>query len=365
MNFLGWVGAALTAVGTSVIPTLALAGPVQVFLDRLVKQENLPGTVLLVSGPQGRELAASGVANRKTQEAMTPNTRFYIASSGKLVTAVATLQLVQEKRLELPQRVFERVKGIKGIAGSSGLRNIQTVTLEQLLAHRSGLAEYFTDEFEAEAAKQPDRRWTVSESLAFAYGQAAQARPGREFNYTNTNYVLLGHLIEQADQMSYGASVQRRIFDPLNMSATTVGAHKAPTGLAHGYRTNDRGRLEDVSESGWNAITGDGAVVTTVLDYEVFLHALFRDAKLLPMKAVTQMCQAPAQAPDSDYGLGCSIRVTPWGEAWGHNGSISGFNADTWYLPKLGVTVVFFTNGDFRSDDPDLVNRAVRAYLKK
>ena len=341
------------------------AGPVQVFLDRLVEQENLAGAVLLVSGPKGRELAVSGVANRKTQEAITPDTRFYIASSGKLVTAVATLQLVQEKRLELPQRIVEQVKGIKGIAGTSGLRNIQAVTLEQLLTHRSGLAEYFTDEFEREAARWPDKRWSVTESLAFAYGQPAQARPGREFNYTNTNYVLLGHLIEQADQISYGESVQRRIFDPIGMSATTIGAQKVPTGLAHGYSANGRGQLGDVSESGWNAITGDGAVVTTALDYEAFLHALFRDVSLLPVKAVAQMCRAPVDAPESDYGLGCSIMETPWGEAWGHSGSISGFNADTWYIPKQGVTVVFFTNGDFRSDDPELVVRAVRAYLKK
>ena len=111
---------------------------------------------------------------------------------------------VQEKRLELPQRVFERVKGITGTAGASGLRNIQAVTMEQLLSHRSGLAEYFTDEFEIEVARQPEKRWTVAESLAFAYGQPAQARPGREFSYTNTNYVLLGHLIEQADQTSPG-----------------------------------------------------------------------------------------------------------------------------------------------------------------
>lgn len=365
MNFSGCAGAALIAVCTGITPVLALAGPVQLFLDKLIAQEKLPGAVLLVSGPQGRKLAVSGVANRKTQEAMTPNTRFYIASSGKLVTAVATLQLVQEKRLELPQRVFEQVKGIKGIAGSAGLRNIQRVTLEHLLTHRSGLAEYFTDDFEEEAARQPDKRWTVPESLAFAYGQPAQAPPGREFNYTNTNFVLLGHLIEQVDQSSYSASVQRRIFDPLGMLATTVGARKSPTGLAHGYRTQARGRFEDVSESGWNAITGDGAVVTTVLDYEAFLHALFRDARLLPMKTVAHMCQPPVDAPESGYGLGCSVMDTPWGEAWGHNGSISGFNADTWYLPKRGVTVVFFTNGDFRSDDPEIVVRAVRAYLKK
>ena len=63
--------------------------------------------------------------------------------------------------------------------------------------------------------------------------------------------------------------------------------------------------------------------------------------------------------------MSCSVLETPWGEAWGHNGSVTGFNADTWYIPKLGVDVVFFANGDAGSNDPELVVRAVRAYLKK
>ena len=76
MNFLGCAAAAFVTGCAGVTPVLALAGLVQGFLDRLVKHENLPGAVLLVSGPQGRELAASGVANRKTREVMTPGTRF-------------------------------------------------------------------------------------------------------------------------------------------------------------------------------------------------------------------------------------------------------------------------------------------------
>jgi len=102
----------------------AWAGPIQPLLDRLVKEERLPGAVLLVSGPAGRQIAAA------------PHTRFYIASSGKLVTATMALQLVQEGRLGLSDPVLPWVSDIEGI---TGLRNIRVVTLEQLLKHRSGL----------------------------------------------------------------------------------------------------------------------------------------------------------------------------------------------------------------------------------
>ncbi|SFC12028.1 D-alanyl-D-alanine carboxypeptidase [Polaromonas sp. OV174] len=356
------LGLALAALMAAVVPARILAAPLQPFLDRLVKQEKLPGAVLLVSGPQGREVVAAGFADLKTRERMTPQTRFYIASSGKLVTAAATLQMVQEQRFKLADPVFPWVKSVPGIAK---LRNIQTVTVEQLLQHRSGLAEYFTDDFESEAAEQPEKRWSAEESLAFAFGEKAQARPGREHIYTNTNYVLLGQLISQADRLSYAQAVQKRIFERVGMPSTTIATRQEASGLAHGYSVNEQGKRQNVSYSGWSAITGDGAVVTTAADYEAFLLALFRDGKLLPRKTVAQMCSAQEEDRGSGYGLGCTVQETPWGEAWGHNGSISGFNADTWYIPKLGVSVVFLTNGDFQSDEPDLVVRAVKAYLKQ
>jgi D-alanyl-D-alanine carboxypeptidase len=353
--------ATLAALAGLLTPQAATAGPVQDYLDRLVRTEKLPGAVLLVSGPRGRELATAGVANLQTREPVTAQTRFYIASSGKLVTAVATLQLVQERRLRLSDKVYPLVRNIPGI---SRLRNVQAVTVEQLLNHHSGMADYFDDDFEAMALAAPERIFTADESLAHAYGMKANARPGAEYDYNNTNYVLLGRLIELTDNTPYAAAVQRRMLDPVGMSATSVGARKGTPGLAHGYATRDSGKRQDVSHTGWNAITGDGAIVTTALDYEAFIQALFRDGKLLPAATVRQMCTPPEASPDSGYGLGCSIEESHWGDAWGHNGSISGFNADTWYFPKIGVTVVFMTNGDFKSDESDVVHRAVRAYLR-
>lgn len=364
MTALLWRHAA-TAVAALVIlalAPLAHAGPLQAFLDRFIEQEDLPGAVLLVSGPAGREIAASGVARRKPREAMTPDTRFYIASSGKLTTATAALQLVHEGKLSLNEPVWPTLQGVPGLAK---LRNIQSVTLDQLLKHRSGLAEYYSDDFEAKARRQPDKRFSAAESLAFAYGERAQGKPGRQHDYTNTNYVLLGELIERTDRQPFERALQQRIFGPAGMSHTSVGARKAEKGLAHGYSYDDEDRLRDISASGWSAITGDGPIVTTAADYEAFLFALFRDGKLLPKAQVARMCTPQAEEPDSEYGLGCQVMDTPWGPAWGHSGSVPGFNADTWYLPQLGIAVVFMTNGDPDSEDPDIVVRAVKAYLKK
>jgi D-alanyl-D-alanine carboxypeptidase len=341
---------------------MLLAGPIQPMLDQLVKAEKLPGAVLLVSGPRGRQVAVTGVANLKTREQMTEHTRFYIASSGKLVTAAAAMQLVQEGRVKLSDPVYP---WFSGVAGIDKLRNIKAVTIEQLLAHRSGLAEYYNDAFESDAAKVPEKRWGVAESLSYAFGMRAQSKPGQEFNYTNTNYVLLGGLLEQVDGNTYTKSVQRRIFDPVGMSNTTIGATKVSSGIAHGYSRDDAGKRKDVSYSGWSAVTGDGAVVTTVSDYEAFLKAFFRNAKLLPVKTVARMCRPATNDPASDYGLGCAIEDTRWGVAWGHNGSISGFNSVTWYIPKIDVILVFFTNGDLNSEGADVLEKAVKAYLKE
>jgi D-alanyl-D-alanine carboxypeptidase len=353
---------ALSGMITVLTTLSAHAGPLQAFLDRFIEKEDLPGAVLLVSGPQGRQVVASGVARRKPREDMTPDTRFYIASSGKLTTATAALQLVKEGKLSLEEPVWPRLEDVPGLAK---LRNIQSVTLDQLLKHRTGLAEYYTDDFEAKARRKPDKRFSAAESLAFAYGERPQGKPGRQHEYTNTNYVLLSELVERTDRQTFERALQQRIFGPAGMSHSSVGARKTEKGLAHGYSYDDEGRLRDISASGWSAITGDGPIVTTAADYEAFLFALFRDGKLLPKALVAHMCTPQAEEPDSEYGLGCQVMDTPWGQAWGHNGSVPGFNADTWYIPKLGIAVVFMTNGDPDSDDPDIVVRAVKAYLKK
>lgn len=342
------------------VTVTARAEPLQPTLDRIARQDKLPGAVLLVSGPNGRQFVASGRANVWSRAPMLPNTRFYIASSGKLVTTAAILQLVGEGRIALSDRIYNAVKGIPGI---DRLANVREVTLAQLLTHRSGMAEYYADAFTNAADKQKDRIFSADESLAYAYGLAAEDRPGNAYSYCNTNFVLLGRIIELLDRSSYADSLKRRIFDRAGMTATTVGARRGASNLAYAHVRDDDGPWQDVSHAGWNSITGDGGIVTTAADYEAFLFALFRDGRLLPARELRQALTVPRGNQEDSYGHGVEVKSSAWGALYGHDGYIPGFTAETWYLAELKTAVVFLTNGD-RARDTDVVKQIVRAYLR-
>lgn len=335
------------------------AESLQMVIDDIVRHDKVPGAVLLVSGPSGREIVAAGIADRATNAPMRPDSRFYIASSGKLITTAAMLQLIGEGRIGINDKVFGTLKPVPGIAR---LANIRTVTLAQLLTHRSGIPDYYSDSFTEQAEKQRDKRFTADESVAFAYGSDAENEPGEAFDYSNTNFVLLGRIAEILTGSSYADLVRRRVFTPAGMTSTTVGADKTTPNLAHGYAKSDDGDLQDVSFNGWNAITGDGAIVTAAADCEALLFAMFRDGKLLTPDE-TKLAESVARGnEDAGYGHGIEIGAGKRGTMVGHSGYIPGFTAEVWYLPALKLAVVFFCNGD-REDGGDVIAQAVNAYL--
>ena len=328
------------------------------YLARFVDEERLPGAVLAVTSPVGTVIATAGVAQVATQTPVRPDTRFYIASSGKLMTSAAVLQMAQAGKFQLKDKV---ARLIEPFAGMRGIANIERVTVEQLLKHRSGLAEYYGDAFERAAQKAPHKRWSVAESLSFIVDEDANSEPGAAYEYINSNYVLLGHLIASQDKSSYEQAIRQRLIEPLGLTHTTVGARADEPNLAHGYEQKRSGRLKDVSHGGWAAVTGDGGIVTTAPDYDRFLRALFRDNKVMGTDAVKRMCTRQREEPDADYGLGCMVIRTQGGDAWGHNGSIAGFNADAWYVPKLDVSIALFANGEYEAESADIIQQVLKA----
>lgn len=337
---------------------LASKSALQAYLSQFVEEEGLPGAVLAVTAPSGNVVVTAGVAQVASKAPVRPETRFYIASSGKLMTSAAVLQLEQEGKFKLKDRASHLMDSF---AGMSSIANINRVTVEQLLKHRSGLVEYYNDSFESAAQKTPKKRWSVAESLSFIVHEEANNEPGMSYDYVNSNYVLLGHLIATQNQSSYEQAIRQRLIGPLGLTNTTVGAQADEANLAHGYELKRNGGLKDVSYGGWSAITGDGGIVTTAPDYDVFVRALFSDYKVIGKGAVNRMCTRQREEPDADYGLGCMIIRTRSGDAWGHNGSIAGFNAEAWYVPKLDVSIVLFANGEFGADSVDIIQQVLKA----
>ena len=331
---------------TAAIPP-AQADGLESMFKRYVAKEELPGAVLLVSGPSGRRVLTAGIANRATGAPVTPDTRFYVASVGKVPLAVMVLQQVEEGAYKLGDRVAPMVRDLPAAAK---LANLDRATVATLLNHTSGLPEYFSDDFEAAQAKNPKKLWTEAEALAFAAGEPATGGVGAAYEYTNTNYLLLGHVVAGTDHGSLADSFKRRLFDRAGMTGTTVGASASDPTVAHGYADPEgEGKLVDISLMAWNAPFGDGALVTTAGDLERFLFAAFRDNSVLS-KAMLQKMKTPTPA-EPTYGFGLSLYEDDRGHCLYHSGHVDGFNAEIAYYVEQKTAIVFLTNGDGATED--------------
>ncbi|WP_245651216.1 serine hydrolase domain-containing protein [Paramagnetospirillum marisnigri] len=347
-------------------PAPALADPVptaafQAILDRYLEREDLAGGVLLVSSPQQRIVVASGVANRRTGAAVTPDSRFYAASVGKMSVATAALQLVEDGKLSLDASVASLAGGIPNIGK---LANARAARVENLLNHSSGIPEYLTEDFlDFHHAKASTL--TPAVAMPFAFDEPATGRVGKAYEYCNSNYVLLGEIIGTADGTSFEASLQRRVLDRAGMGDTTVGARNfTDARLAHGYADiEDSGKEQDVSRYVWSSPLGDGPLVTTAADLEKFLFALFRDGKLLKPATLARMTEASAL--EDGYGMGVQRDSDRWGPWFGHTGLEDGFEAEVRYYPESQTAFVFLTNGNSTSDTSILDKAAATLFQSR
>jgi D-alanyl-D-alanine carboxypeptidase len=350
-----------------VIAFCALDGParaqpadaaMQGVLDGFVREQHLPGAVLGANGPRLDAIVATGVLDRRSGARVTPQSRFYVASAGKMMTATAILQLVDEGRLQLDQPVSEIIVPAGSLAR---LPNWKSVTVEQLLNHTSGMPDYFDDDYEKAAAKDRRMLVDVERALSLQLGEEPNAKPGVEHEYSNTNYALLGLILERVDHADLGAVLARRIFVPAGMTATTVGADPGQPGVASGHDTEEAPSARD-NLIAYGSKLGDGPVTTTAGDMGRFLAALLRDRTLLKPATLQHMIAPSRREPG--YGLGIQISSTEFGPCYGHSGSVTGFKAEAWYYAARQTSIVFLTNGEFRTDDTDVVTTAAERLFK-
>jgi len=343
-----WLGVvALTWMTNRSLAQSADETELQALFSNWLDEEEIAGGALLISTPDVRWIVTAGVSNKETETQVTPDTRFYAASTGKMIVAAAILTAVDEGRIALDDPIDGFLTTLEG---ADQLDRAGTVTIEQLLNHSSGLPEYLTNDFLDASFDAPETRWTAAEALAYAYDVPA-VPPGERFEYTNSNYVILGHILETLDG-SLAQSLQRWVFRRADMMATTVGAPPDPgTQFAHGYDVDG----EDASALGWNSILGDGPVITTVGDLEAFARALFASQRIISFASRDDMITPSTLEPY--YGLGVGIDEDDFGIFYGHAGGYDGFEADLRYYPEHDLVLTYLVNGNQLSDG-DLLDLA-------
>jgi D-alanyl-D-alanine carboxypeptidase len=315
---------------------------------------HFPGAILHVQSPTlGSWTGVAGLGRLSPATHMRPGDRFRAGSVIKPFVSVVVLQLAERGRLSLDARLPEVLPA--NVVGR--FANAPDISVRMLLGHRSGIPEWDLPEVDDYIARHPAKVWRISEFLDLAATHPPEFAPGTSYKYSNTEYNLLGLIIERATGRSWRHEISRRVLRPLGLGHTSLPypGHRSITGAhAHGYlaldgRTVDRTRI-DPSVAG---AAGGGALVTTVQDLSRFVDALLKDRLFRHRRTLRQML-AFAPAPDVGgqvgYGLGIERRLIPGGvEAIGHLGGAGTYTSYVGRLRPQGVTISFAINWQ---DDP-------------
>ena len=176
----------------------------------------VPGAVVLLRTPQGEFTIAYGTTRLGAAIPPRADTHFRIASNTKTMTAAVILQLAQEGKLGLDDPVSKYVPGVP---------NGDNITIAELLEMRSGLYNYTNaPAISASVDRDPTRVWTPDELLAIAFAHPPNFPPGTAFEYCNTNYALLGLVVERVDGKPLARAMQDRLFGPLGLQHTVLPA---------------------------------------------------------------------------------------------------------------------------------------------
>jgi len=353
--------------------TKDIASQLQAALEAAVESPdtNFPGAVLYVRSPEfGPWTGAAGLGDIKTNTAVRPDDRFRAGSVIKPFISIVTLQLVEEGRFSLDDPLPAVLPGnITGRFAAS-----DEITVRMLLNHTSGIADWLTDTAIVEIAANPARVREVDEYLDIAAAQEPCFAPGKGWTYSNTDYNLLGLVIEQATRHSWREAVRERVIEPLHLEDTLLpepGDVSIPGKYTHGY-LDMGGELVDFTavDPSMAGAAGGHALVTTTADLARFLDAvlageLFQNARTLD--EMLTLVAMPADASPSGlavgYGLGMMKYVLPGGmEMLGHSGGTAGYEAFIYYLPAQGISISGAMN-NMASDDFQLIFPALQVLI--
>ncbi|MEU8541704.1 serine hydrolase domain-containing protein [Streptomyces sp. NPDC048717] len=351
-------GLATTALA---VPALAAApAPAGHAVTRQALEVNVadgvPGAVAAARDDRGRWAGTAGERGAAD--------RFRVGSITKTFTATVLLQLQAEGRLDLDDPVEKWLPGVVRGHGHDGRK----VSVRQLLNHTSGIFNYTADPafqkqvFGTDFLEHRYDTWTPEQIVAVAMRHKPDFAPGASWNYSNTNFVLAGMVVEKVTGHSYEKEVERRIIEPLGLRATRAPGTDPrmpwPHSGAYSKLSRDTdGPTYEVGELNPSIAAGAGEIVSDTNDLQTFYRALLK-GRLLPPAEMREMTDTVATtlSPDARYGLGLIRQKLGCGTVvWGHSGGIHGSTSEAHVTRDGEHSLAANLNADWTGDSQAIV----------
>mgnify|MGYP001264469832 CR=1 FL=1 len=326
-------------------------------LESHIHEAGAPGATCALLLPDDSALAlAAGVSDRKARTPMAPTDRMLSGSIGKTYCAAIALLLAEQGRLDLDAPISTY---LGDMAWFDRLPSARDLTTRMLLNHTAGLREHVTSpDFTAALRDDPDKAWTPEELLAFALDEPALFPAGQGWAYADTNFIVVGLILERLTGRSYNDLLRERLLEPLDLDATEPSDRPDLPGLVPGYTAPDNPfhLPEQTATPGryWMnpqfEYTG-GGTITTSLDLARWARLLYAGDVLTPGSRDQMLNAVPARlGPGVRYGLGTIIWPSSHGDVVGHAGWFPGFVSIVCHYPDLGVTIAYQQNTDVGAD---------------
>ncbi|MEN6452907.1 MAG: serine hydrolase domain-containing protein [Prolixibacteraceae bacterium] len=329
--------------------------------DSVLTNSGIPGMIIGIWAPD-RNLSwvvGKGTANVSTGEKPDPSMKYRIASITKTFTYTVLLQLIEEGKLSLSDKLSKFLPDFP---------EADNVSVRMLCNHTSGIYDFSTSPgYNEQVMSDMLKKWNNLEFIDIAADNPYYFSPGTAFKYSNSNTILASYIIEKLTEHAIGDEIKQRILTPLNLTNTFYPTDRMmPTLFIHGYEWDsettgdpiDVSELLDPSFSG-----GAGSMVSNIYDLKSWVEHLYKGTLLKPETQVLRMETIPAPGEDcEEYGLGIMYKTDP--PMWGHTGTIYGYKHWMGYCPSENLTMVISYNCT-TSKPMELANRLLRIYNRE
>ena len=331
----------------------SLSERVKARLQGLMATEKFPGAqvgFVYVDGqtPDGKPRYVSGsvaigVSDLQTGATLKTTDRLLAASIGKTFVATLTMMLVQEGKLKLDDKIQTWLGSEPWF---NQLPNAPDITLRMLLNHSSGIENHAEmSSFEKQTLKSSARNINYDELIAYVLKKKPLFPAGQGYNYSDTNYILVGMIIEKATGRSLYELIVEKILKPFKLERTIPSNALTLPEMSNGYLDNGpvivNGKFRINPQWEW----AGGGFASTAEDLARWGHLLY-EGKVLSPGSLDEMIRSTSTGEGALYGLGVMISRSNFGRTYGHDGDFPGYISDLRYYTKYKVTVAVMVNSD-------------------